>query len=164
MKTVSELKAYLAKLPDAPSHYRIAVGSLLFSSDDKVILLERGAAARDAQGQLEGVGGEVDEGENNLHAALQREVKEEIGDVKIQIDKMLTVKIMPSSKDPNLQWVVVDYLCRLVNGVPCNMEPHKCAAIHELALAEIPQDRLSEYQLRAMNAYNERYGSVPYYK
>lgn len=164
METVSELRKYVASLPDAPANYRIAVGSMTFTDDDKVILLERSAGARDSAGFLEGVGGGVDDGEENLYDVLRREIKEEIGDVDVQIDEPLAVKILPSSKDPNLKWVAVDYLCRLVRGTPKNIEPHRCKAIHKLKLPEIPRDRLSPYQLVADKTYTEKYGNQPYYK
>src|SRR6266568_5232904 len=94
IKTLSDLKAYLATLENVPKEYRIALGSLIFTKDDQVILLERGDKARDAAGQLEGIGGGLDEGEEDLIGALLREIHEEIGDVTVEIDKVLTVKIL----------------------------------------------------------------------
>jgi ADP-ribose pyrophosphatase YjhB (NUDIX family) len=162
METVSELKEYVATLPDAPTDYRIAVGSLIFTKADKVILIERGGVVRDSAGYLEGVGGGVDDGEENLHEVLRREIREEIGDVEVSIDDVLTIKFMPGEDYP--WWVIVDYLCRLTRGTPRNMEPHKCNAVLELSLAEIPQEKLSTYQRPAMKAYAEKFGNKPYYK
>lgn len=161
MNTVNELTKYISSLPNPPVNYKIAVGSLIFAKDDKVILVERGAEARDAVGKMEGIGGMVDNSEHNLHEVLRREIKEEI-DIEVDIDGVLTVKIMPGTKYP--YWVVVDYLCRLKSGTPKIMEPEKIKAIHILPLDEIQEDRLSEYQHVAMAAYKEKFGNTVYYK
>lgn len=162
MRTKEELVKYLSSLSNPPQTYKVAVGAMIFSSDDKVILLERGARARDAVGKLEGVGGGVDDGESNLYLALQREIKEEIGDVKVSIDGMLGVKILPGEKYHF--WVVVDYLCRLVSGTPKIMEPGKTVKIHQIALDEIREEMLSVYQKVALKMYHNRYGNTPFYK
>jgi ADP-ribose pyrophosphatase YjhB (NUDIX family) len=162
MKTLAELEAYLSKLPSSPAKYNIAVGSLIFTRDDKVILLERGPKARDGVGTLEGVGGSLD-GETDLHEALQREIQEELGDVRVQIDKLLNVLVLPNTKGDGLWWVVPQFLCRLLKGTPTNMEPEKCAAIHVLALEDVAEDRLSQFQKVTAKAYAEQYGTRPYY-
>ena len=156
MKTVGGLTQYISSLPNPPIEYKIAVGSLIFTQDNRVILIERGNKARDAVGKLEGVGGQVDESEKNLHDVLRREIKEEI-DIDVYIDDVLTVKIMPGTKHP--YWVVVDYLCRLKSGTPKIMEPEKIRAIHVLSLDEIQEESLSEYQRIAMSAYRKRHES-----
>ena len=161
MKTVGELNKYISSLSNPPIKYKIAVGALIFTKDNKVILIERGSEARDAVGKLEGVGGKVDESENNLHDVLRREIKEEI-DIDVDIDDVLTIKIMPGTHDPN--WVVVDYLCRLRSGTPKIQEPQKIKAIYVLSLDKIREDSLSGYQQVAMTAYRKKYGNTIYYE
>ncbi|MGI8419800.1 MAG: NUDIX hydrolase [Candidatus Levyibacteriota bacterium] len=161
MKTIGQLHEYLATLPHPPQNYNVAVGALIFTKDDKVILLERGKKARDAVGMLEGVGGGVDANEHDLHAVLRREVREEIG-VEIDIAAMLTVKVMPGANYPF--WVAVDYLCRLKSGTPTIKEPEKIKAIHMLSLNKIQDEQLSEYQKIAMVAYRKKFGNIPFYK
>jgi 8-oxo-dGTP pyrophosphatase MutT (NUDIX family) len=161
MKSVEELKNYVTSLANPPTKFRIAVGSMIFTPDDKVILLERSAGARDSAGYLEGVGGGVDNDEHDLHAALRREIKEEIGNVDVSVDDMLGVKILPGEDYPF--YVVVDFLCRLVRGVPKNMEPHKCKAIHLFEIRDIPRDKLSNYQRVADKTYRKKYGDRPFY-
>ena len=152
---------YLSARSDAPSDYKIAVGLLLFMQNGKVLLLKRGKGARDAQGQFEGVGGGLDDDETDLIAAIQREVKEEIGDVEVVIDQTLGVKILPGSTGS--WWVVVDYLGRLVAGTPRNMEPHKAEGIYELTLQEVNTANLSIYQKETMSMYQEKFGDKLYY-
>lgn len=161
LKTLEELKAHVAHLPHVPSNYKVAVGSLIFDHQNRVILIERSGASRDSIGKLEGVGGGVDSGETDLHKSLQREIKEEIGDLEIRIDDLLTVLTLPGEAD-GLFWVIPIYLCRLTAGEPVNKEPHKCAAIHRLALAEVDDQRLSAYQKITMAAYREKFGERPY--
>lgn len=161
MKTVGELTKYIASLPNPPIKYKIAVGSLIFTKENKIILIERGSESRDATGKLEGVGGEVDDAEFDLHEVLRREIKEEI-DIEVDIGDVLTVKIMPGAQYPF--WVVVDYLCRLRSGTPKIIEPKKIKAIRILSLDQIREDSLSEYQRIAMTAYREKYGNTVYYE
>jgi 8-oxo-dGTP pyrophosphatase MutT (NUDIX family) len=158
--TLKKLKEYLKKF-DIPKDFRIAVGCLIFTLENKIILLERGQRARDSQGKLEGVGGGVDKGEENLILVAQREIKEEIGNVEVKIEKILTIKMMAG--DNNTFWVVVDYLGRLKKGIPKIMEPEKTKKIHYLDLDEIKEETLSEYQKIAMKKYKESYGDKPYY-
>lgn len=158
--TVSELKEYLKDF-DIPKDYGIAVGCLIFTPENKVILLERGLKAKDSFGKLEGVGGGVEKGEENLIDTALREIKEEIGEVEVKIEKMLTIKMM--SGNNNSFWIIVDYLARLKNGIPQVMEPEKINKIHYLYLNEIEEDSLSKYQKVAMKKYKELYGDKPYW-
>lgn len=162
MKTIDELKKYLSTLQNVPEHYRIAVGSLIFTSDDKVLLIERGAKARDEQGKLEGVGGGLDDGEQ-LDEALTREIKEELGDdIEVEISDKFFVKVLPGNQGGF--WVVVDFLCKLISGTPKIMEKDKVKAIHLLSLKDIDYDRLSVFQKVTMDEYREKFGLLPYYK
>ena len=161
METLGDLTRYLSTLPNPPEKYKVAVGSLIFTPEDELILLERGTKARDAVGKLEGVGGGIDDGETNLHDVLKREIREEIG-IEVTIDDVLTVKILPGTKYPF--WVVVDYLCRLQSGEPTIREPGKIKAIHLLSVPEIKDSQLSKYQLVAMSVYRQKFGTKPYYK
>lgn len=160
MKSVEELNEYIQG-KNGPKNYKIAVGSLIFTPNDKVILIERGADANDAVGKLEGVGGGLGDNEIDLQQALLREIKEEIGKVDVKIKNLLTVMILPGENYP--WWVVPVYLSRLVSGTPQIMEPKKITKIHFLGLDEINQDQLSLYQQETMKAYRNKYGSKPFY-
>lgn len=160
-KTIDKLKDYIDTLQDVPKVYRIAVGSLIFDDQDRIVFIERGIGARDSIGKLEGVGGEVDAHETNLHDALRREIQEEIG-VQVDIIDMLTVLTLPF-ETANEFWVVPIYLCRLKSGEPTNMEPENAFAIHLLKLNEFSDDQLSEYQQATMEPYRKKYGDKPFY-
>ncbi len=159
--TLAELQEFVSGISDIPKNARLAVGSLIFDND-RVILIERGATARDAQGELEGVGGGIDQGETDLVQALRREISEEIG-VNVAVDALLTVMTLPGS-EPGKFWVVPIYLCRLEKGEPKIMEPEKIAKIHVLRISEIPMDRLSRFQKVTIRAYKEKFGNRPYHQ
>jgi 8-oxo-dGTP pyrophosphatase MutT (NUDIX family) len=158
--TVAELKKYIETVENIPKDWKVAVACLIFTPENKVLLLERGIKAKDSQGKLEGVGGAVEQGEESLIMALLREIKEEIGDVEVKIEKMLMVKPMYGKND--CFWVVVDYLGELKKGIPKVMEPEKANKIHYLKLNEIEEDKLSEYQKVTMRKYKELYGNKHY--
>lgn len=161
LRTISELKGYIVTLENVPKQHRIAVGSLIFTPEDKIILLERGDKARDAQGKLEGVGGSLDASETNLIRALRREIKEELGKVEVEVSELLTIMTLPGTN--NSFWVVPVYLCKLLSGEPTIMEPEKCSAIRCLSLNEIDQDGLSDFQRKTMEAYQKKYHNKPFY-
>ncbi|MFA7286793.1 MAG: NUDIX domain-containing protein [Patescibacteria group bacterium] len=156
MRTRKELERYVTSVGKDIKDCRIAVGSLIFDKENKVILLERGDSSRDSAGKFEGVGGGVDAAEENLHEALQREIHEEIGEVQVDIKELLTVMILPGSTGGT--WVVPIYLCRLKSGEPIVMEPDKIVKIHHFKLGDIPYNKLSAYQKSTMDAYREKYG------
>ena len=184
MRTVSELEAYLTHVkhpemseikqisehdqehgkdfsPYVLDKYGFGVGSLIFTDDDKVILIERGKESRSDYRKLEGVGGAL-EGEKDLHVALRREIKEELGEISVQIDELLTV--VTSYSNNGDVWILPIFLCRLVSGIPTNMEPDKCLGIRYLRLNEITENQLSKPQIETMRVYKERFGDTPYYK
>jgi 8-oxo-dGTP pyrophosphatase MutT (NUDIX family) len=161
--TRQELQDSLNQEVNLPKEYKIAVGSLIFTPKDEILLLERGPVARDSVGKLEGVGGELKASDQDLKQALLREVKEEIGDVEITIDQCLGYHLLPGQKYP--YWVIVDFLCRLTSGSPRIMEPEKCNQIHLLSLDVIKHNpnRLSHFQQATMEKYFSKFGSQPYY-
>jgi ADP-ribose pyrophosphatase YjhB (NUDIX family) len=164
MKSISELYAYVSSLPNNPGTYRIAVGALIFTSDDKVLLMKRGVGARSEPGKLEGVGGGFDESDIDLHFALHREIKEELGNVDVSIEELLTVMVRPSQAYPGEWFVVPVYLCRLNSGEPTVQESLKCGGIYYFELSQIPEDSLTAYQKETMQAYKAKYRDVPFYK
>ena len=162
MRSLQELDNYISSLDNIPTKYKIAVGSLIFTDEDKVILIKRGNKARDAKDKLEGIGGSLDKNDTDLHEALLREINEELGDIKVQIQELLTVMTLPGEKYSF--WIIPIYLCRLISGTPKIMEPEKCTAILYLNLDEIKIDKLSIFQKNTMEAYWKKYENKPFYK
>lgn len=161
MQTVKELQEYLKTIPNAPEKYGIGIGSLIFTKDHKVLLIERGPKARAWHGKLEGVGGGLRPSDKNLHSALRREIREEIGSVKIEIKDFLTV-IMQNFD--NNWWTIAIYLCKLTSGTPVIKEPKKCTAIKYFSLDKIVETELSIPQKTTMNIYQKKFGNKPFYE
>ena len=159
--TRNDLAKYIAAQPNAPKDYDIAVAILIFTDDDKVVLLERGPKARDGQGQLEGVGGAL-EGEENLIDGLQREIQEEIGEVVVSIEQFFGVKFLMGQHGK--YWAVVEHAGRLQSGTPRVMEPDKTSAVKLVAFAEMDGANLTSYQMRGLEMYREEFGNKPYYR
>lgn len=162
MRTVSDLNDYLSSLENVPKEYRVAVGSLIFTDDGKVLLIERGKESRDGVGKLEGVGGGLEAGETDLIKALHREITEELGDITVEIVKPYSIQILPGENYP--LWVVVNFLCRLKSGTPVIQEPTKIEKINYLHLHEIDNEKLSVFQNDAMKDYYKQFGNQPFYK
>lgn len=108
---------------------RIAVAGLIFNAFGKILLHCRGPVAMDAVGCLEGIGGSLEETEEELQPALMRELQEEIagrstnGQIvpcRFSIDRFLVCSHLQfESTDGALKdWAVATFLCRLLDGEP----------------------------------------------
>jgi 3',5'-cyclic AMP phosphodiesterase CpdA/ADP-ribose pyrophosphatase YjhB (NUDIX family) len=166
IRSLDELKAYLKAQRLDATGYRIAVEALIFDANGRLLLQERGIDARDEVGKLEGVGGTAFS--DQLLDCIHHYVREEIGaSVKVQVDELLEVR--PSrfvERDEPADWVVVSYLCRLVEGEPEVVDSSKTASLHWLALAELharPDGDLSRSTSRARDLYRAKYRTTPYF-
>jgi hypothetical protein len=66
-----------------------------------------------------------------------------------------------------VDWVVVSYLCRLIDGQPIIGEPDMTESLHELNLDElhaIDEAELSRSTAIARITYQAKYGNRPYYE
>lgn len=125
----------------APDSFSVAVEALILNRDGKLLILERGARARDENGKLEGVGGQVEN--DDLRAEVAREVQEEIGS-EVQLGKIEFLELKSDViADSGKRWVIASYICEYVSGKPQIMEPGKIDAIHWLEPLGIPEERLT---------------------
>ena len=113
----------------------VGVGGMIFNTEGKVFLAQRGEKATNERGCWEFPGGKVDFGER-LQPTLIREFAEEFGMV-IEIERLLDVHdhIL---EDEGQHWVSPTYIGRHVSGEPCIMEPEKCSAIGWFNLDDLP--------------------------
>lgn len=148
IKTLAQLEDYLQAKGHAGPYPNIAVEALIFNGEGRLTLVLRGDHARDEPFKLEGIGGRVSLKDNgDLTAALLREIAEEIGErpgdavpLTAQIDRLLEVRLVKFQQAQTLEWVdwvVVSYLCRIVDGMPFNREPDKHIDIKHLSLDEL---------------------------
>lgn len=175
IKTQEELLAYLDKIGYDKTDYRVAVEALIFNSEGKLLLEERGKKVQDEEGKLEGVGGSLRI--NDLLQALQEEFNQELAakvvGLEIQVDRLLEVRQIQfeekkagSTSGIWREWVVVSHLCRIAKGTPAIGEPGKVAKLHYVTLDELfvlPEERLSRSVIVGREVYKAKYGSRPYY-
>ncbi len=169
----TELLAHLESIGYDKPNYRIAVEALIFTPEGKILLERRGREARDAVGKLEGVGGKVSESDNDLLQKLQEEIRNELGatrgGLKVAIERLLEVRQVQFSDRAvgPLDWVVVSYLCRIIEGTPVIGEPRKIASLEYLTLDELyamPEKDLSNSMIGARETYKAKYGNRLYYE
>jgi 8-oxo-dGTP diphosphatase len=95
----------------------LGVGALIIE-DGRILLVERGHEPLKGYWSLPG--GAVDTGER-LEAALHREVREETG-LEVRIISLIEIYeriMLDDAGRPEYHYVLMDYLCRVVNGTPC---------------------------------------------
>lgn len=133
----------------------IGVGAMVFDSQNRVFLAQRGPNAWNERGTWEFPGGKVAFGEK-LVEAVTREFAEEYG-MTIEVTELLGVNdhILTSE---NEHWVSPTYLARHISGEPRILEPEKCTAIGWFALSELPEP-LSLVTQSDLKMYREKYGA-----
>lgn len=169
----AEVLDYLRAIGYDEKDYKIAVEALIFTPDGRLLLEKRGPMCKDAVGLLEGVGGGIDYHEDLLEA-LRHEISTEItgekGKVKVSVDRLLEIRQIQfeEAKTKRLkEWIVVSYLCRLVEGEPDRGEKDKIEELVYLTLDElyaIPESKLSGSTIAARKVYKEKYGNRPYFE
>ena len=133
----------------------VAVGAMIFNSEGKVFIAQRGPDAKDEQGKWEFPGGRVEVGES-LTAAIKREVKEE-HDIDISVDSLVNLPDHGMTSDSH-HWLVPVFICHLRSGEARIMEPRKCSAIKWTTLKEVERHDLSPMVRKDLEEYIKEYG------
>lgn len=147
-----------------PNEMRIAVEALIFTPQGRLLLEKRGQLVRDEVGKLEGVGGSIGE-HTDLHRALKERIENELGEqVNVKIDQLLEVRLVNfvDRDRGTLEWVIVSYLCQLVEGTPEICEPDMVDELLELTLDEFFQRKetdLSQSAILGRKTYQKRFGN-----
>jgi mutator protein MutT len=130
----------------------IGVGAMVFNSEGKVFLAQRGPRASNERGTWEFPGGKVSFGEK-LTEAVSREFVEEYG-MTIEVTGLLGVNdhILLEEKE---HWVSPTYLARHLCGEPRILEEEKCTGIGWFALTELPEP-LSQVTRDDLTMYREK--------
>lgn len=157
---------------EAIARGRIAVGSLIFRDDEKLLLIRRApGTVMDEEDKLEGVGGNIGPYED-LIEALQHEIDTELknpeSDLVISVDQFFDLRPFEFQRADGQTWVyiVASYLCRLHQGIPASGEK-KVAELKWLTLGELygwPAEELSPWTVTMRGLYQSRYGDRLYYK
>lgn len=104
----------------------VGVGAAILNDRQEVLLSLRGSQARNERGKWEIPGGKVEWGET-FEQAIVREVKEELG-IEIEVIELLGLfdHILPDEKQ---HWVSPTFICKIISGEPCVLEPEKCEQV-----------------------------------
>ena len=106
------------------SNYKVGVIAHIIDKDGNILLQQRGVKSRDENGLYEDVGGKVDKDDIDYKFAIEREIKEEMGDdVNISLSEPVGVWYVPK-KDTN--WLFIVFKGTYLDGNIKIMEPDKC--------------------------------------
>lgn len=140
-KDMQELKEILKDNKTIPNKFYVAVESNIFDKDNKWIFMRRGPGCKDGRFKLEGIGGGVEETDNNFREALRREISEEAGDeAKIEIKRFLfarTEEVFDLHKKENKFWIILSYIGKLKSGELQIKEKTKNLGYERYAINEI---------------------------
>ena len=114
----------------------VGCGAHIINGNNQILLMKRNKNCRNKAGYWTIPGGGVDFFEN-VEEALKREMKEELG-IDIEIIQLLSVT-NDIIKDESQHWVSPQFLCKIINGIPTNLEPHKCEEITWFDLDKVPE-------------------------
>lgn len=166
LRGVSDLKTRLNERQYNVIGYRIAVEAWIFDPNGRLLLQERGPACRDETGKFECIGGQVIG--DNLIESIDYYVRKRLGDgVRVKVDELLDEQPTRHVEVHGPEdWLVVSYLCRLIEGEPQPVDSTKTAALRWVELAElhdIPDEDLSRSTSRARDVYRIRFRTNPYF-
>jgi phosphoserine phosphatase len=126
---------------------RRGCGALIVNRDNQVLLLLRGARARNDNGLWSQPGGAID-GDTTPVEVVRREILEEIGS-SVCIQHFLTTT---SHYDRECQWLAYSYLGHLETGDVRRCEPDKHASMRWFPLNKLP-DNLNQVTRDAVRSY-----------
>ncbi|MEK7583144.1 MAG: NUDIX domain-containing protein [Patescibacteria group bacterium] len=131
----------------------VGVGGLIVNEKDETLLMKRGLKSRNLIGYWNRPGGIIEFGENSRNA-ICREIREEFG-VEVEIlgafgtdETFLT--------EEKQHWVSIQYVCRITQGNPKNMEPDKVDEIGWFPLTKLPEPHHATLALWAETYLREK--------
>jgi len=134
----------------------VACGAIIFNKEGKVLIAQRGSAARDDEGIWDFPGGAVEYGELGEHA-IKREVEEEFG-IEIEIIELINlVQVI----EPEKHWIGPAYIAKLFKGEAKILEKDKFKEFKWVELSEIENMKLTTAGRQNIEAYKEKYGLKP---
>lgn len=123
----------------------VAAGAVIINDEGKYFAALRGKEAKDERGKWEFPGGGVEFGET-LERAVIREIKEEHG-IELEIVDFLSVNTVFIQPEGH-HWITVTYVCKIKEGEPKILEPHKCDQIGWFTLEELETMPLSTITIK----------------
>jgi ADP-ribose pyrophosphatase YjhB (NUDIX family) len=132
------------------------VEALIFSTDGKLLLHKRGKGCRDEIGKREGIGGGFEESDENFLNALNREIKEEVGqDAQIEVDSFFEIRkdtVRDVKANQEQHRIIISYLCTYIGGELKIMEPHKNEGFSFVDIHTVEEKTLSSSAFSALQS------------
>lgn len=143
----TELQEIIKKNKEIPKTYQVAVIVFAYDKNNKLILQRRGPKCKDERFKLEGIGGRVEKTDKDFRSALNREIKEEIGEKAIieikEFITALTKKTLNINKNIEEYWILLAYEGILKEGELQIIEPEKNLGFETYSLEQVPEKELS---------------------
>jgi ADP-ribose pyrophosphatase YjhB (NUDIX family) len=111
----------------------VGVGAVILDAAGRMLLMQRGPAARNDRGLWSIPTGSLEYGELRS-AAIVREVAEELAVEVEALEELGTSDYILKAEGQH--WVTTAYLCRIMAGEPTICEPDKCTAVGWYSLSE----------------------------
>ena len=113
----------------------VGCGALIINDRNETLLVKRASKSQNEAGFWSKPGGTVEFSEN-VEETVKREIKEEVG-VNIELIRFLgfTNHII---KSENQHWIALNYLAKVVEGEPKNLEPEKIEEIKWFNFNNLP--------------------------
>jgi mutator protein MutT len=133
----------------------VGAGALVFNSEGKVLIAQRGHNANNEAGKWDFPGGTVEFGET-IQDTLIRELMEELG-LEIEIRELLDVvnHIIPEEKQ---HWVSASYLAIHKSGEAKILETDKCTDFEWVYIRDINPEILTKSSMSNYRRYVEKFG------
>lgn len=148
VKNQAELQEIIKKNKEIPKTYRVAVIVFAYDKSNKLILQRRGPKCRDERFKLEGIGGAVEKTDRDFRSALNREIKEEVGEnAIIEIKEFITAlgeSTLNINKNIEEYWILLAYQGILKEGELQIVEPEKNLGFERYLLEQVPEKELSK--------------------
>lgn len=133
----------------------VGTGAMIFNTEGKVFIAQRGPKARNERGKWDFPGGSVEFGET-CEDAIKREIKEEF-DFDIEVIELLEV-IDHIIREEGQHWVSPSWIALYESGEPKIMEPDKNTEFRWEWLDDINADELTSASRKNFETYVKKYG------
>ena len=147
VKDMNELVEKLATFDKDFGKIKVAVVCFIFDKNGDLILNRRGPGARDEIGKIQAIGGSVNNSDLNFKEAMYRELREEAGtNAQIELEEFLGVQLdgkVDSLTKEWLNWIIIGYKGKLIDGEVENTEPDRCAGFERGKPESFKKEELS---------------------
>src|SRR3989344_5248380 len=136
----------MAQMNNKPGfdHVGVVVCALVHDGNDNMLLLKRGAKARDEHGKWDICGGALDFGES-VKAGLERELMEELCTEAVEVKFLSAIEVIREQEGKKTHWIALLHAVRVDPLAVKLGEPHKFDEIGWFTLGSLPSPLHSQF-------------------